>query len=126
LLKKNPKDTGSWIELGAYQKMIGDYDGATISWSYVNKIAPTDYVSLGNLGNLFAYYLHDNLQSEKYYKQAIVNGPTQVYLYVQLAEIYRDIWGDKPRAIAILEQGLAKNPGDENLTKIEVCILYWN
>ena len=48
-LKKNPADFDSWIDLGTYQKMAGDFAGAVISWKYASRLAPGDYISLGNL-----------------------------------------------------------------------------
>ncbi len=119
LLKTNPANFPVWMDLAMYQKLGGDYDGAIISWKYAGRLAPTDFVSLGNLGNLYAYYLKDNGQAEIYYKQAIVKGPTQVYLYVQLAEVYTDIFKDMDKALAIITQGLTKIPNDPNLLQLQ-------
>ena len=119
LLKKNPADISSWVNLGIYQKMTGDYDGAVLSWTYAHKLLPTDFISLGNLGNLYAYYIHDNAKAEMYYKQALVNCPTQAYLYIQLAEVYRDIFQDITKARAIVDQGFAKIPDDANLLSLK-------
>lgn len=113
-LKKNSKDLSKWLDLGIYQKMAGDYEGATISWKYVASVS-SDYVALGNLGNLYAYYLNDKNLSVSYYKQAIKNGPTQVYLYTQLADVYKDVFKDVSKARAIIEEGLKKVSGDKVL-----------
>lgn len=121
-LKENPAYVEAWIDLGIYQKMAGDYDGAVISWKYASKLSPTDYVSLGNLGNLYAYFLKDNAQAEVYYKQAISKGSTQVYLYTQLAEVYRDIFKDLDKALAIVTQGLSKIPNDPNLLDLQYSL----
>ena len=91
-LKSNSKNWDNWINLGIYQKMAGDYDGAVLSWKYARALSPTDYVSVANLGNLYAYFLKDNGMAETYYKEAISKGPLQPYLYTQLAEIYRDVF----------------------------------
>jgi hypothetical protein len=118
-LKQNPADFNSWINLGISQKEGGDYEGAVISWSYASKIAPSDYISLANIGNLYAYFLKDNGQAEVYYKQAISRSPSINYLYVQLAEIYRDIFKDLDKAMAIVDQGLSKIPNDPNLLQLK-------
>lgn len=101
-----------WIDLGMYQKMAGDYEGAKISWEYVSKRAPTDFISRGNLGFLFAYHLKNNAMAEMYYKEAISKDPKQTYLYIQLAEVYRDVFGDVSKAKGIIDQGLKVMPGD--------------
>jgi hypothetical protein len=118
-LKKNPADFNSWLNLGMYQKMAGDYIGASISWQYASKLAPTDFISLSDLGNLYAYYLNDKVKGEAYYKAAIVNGPTQGNIYIQLAEVYRDLFGDKNKALAIINQGLVKIPNDQVLLQFK-------
>lgn len=122
MLKKNPADFYAWLDLGIYQKMAGDYEGVIISWTYVGRLAPTDYISRGNLGNLYAYYLKDLAKAEVYYKQAISYGPTQAILYIQLAEVYRDLFQDKAKARAILDQGLSKIPNDPNLLQLKASL----
>lgn len=121
-LKANTQDVLAWLDLGMYQKMAGDYEGAAISWKYVTKISPTDYISRGNLGNLYAYFLKDNGQAEVYYKEAIVKNPTQVYLYTQLAEVYRDIFKDLNKAKAIIDEGLTKVPNNPNLLQFKALL----
>ena len=121
-LKKDPSDFSAWLNLAIYQKMAGDYEGAVLSWQYASKIAPTDYIALGNLGNLYAYFLKDNVKSEMYYKEAISRAPMQAYLYEQLGEVYRDILKDKIKALAITELGLSKIPGDQNLIQLKASL----
>ena len=121
-LSKKPEYWAAWIDLGIYYKMAGDYDGAVISWKYARKLSPTDYISPANLGNLYAYFLKDNGQAEIYYKEAISKGPTQAYLYTQLAEVYRDIFKDLDKARAIIVQGLSKIPNDPNLLQLQASL----
>ena len=121
-LKNNPANLSAWIDLGIYQKQAGDYEGAILSWKYAGKLSPTDYVSRANLGNLYAYFLKDNAQAEIYYKDAISKGSTQVYLYTQLAEVYRDVFNNLDKARAIVAQGLSKVPNDPNLLQMEASL----
>lgn len=114
-LKKDSDNLLAWINLGLYQKMIGDYIGAILSWKYVSLRSPTDYISTGNLGDLYAYYLKDKLTAEKYYKKAILNAPNQAYLYAQLSAVYRDVFGDIAKARSIIDEGLSKIPNDQGL-----------
>ncbi|OHB09637.1 MAG: hypothetical protein A3I21_01985, partial [Candidatus Zambryskibacteria bacterium RIFCSPLOWO2_02_FULL_39_69] len=118
-LKKNPADFPAWLDLAMYQKMAGDYQGSVISWTYAGKLMPSNPVSFGNLGNLYAYFLHDKTKAEMYYKQAISKGPTQIYLYGQLVEVYLDIFHDTNKARAIIDQGLLKMPNDPNLLQMK-------
>ncbi len=117
-LKKDSTDLKKWIDLGIYQKMIGDYQGAVASWQYVTKVADKDFIASGNLGNMYAYQLKDMVKAEQYYNQAIKNAPTQIYLYFQLAEAFRDVSKDIPRAKAVVERGLVANPGNTELVAL--------
>lgn len=122
LLKNTPSNFPAWLDLASYQKMAGDYEGAVLSWQYAGKLAPRDYISLGNLGNLYAYYLKDNAKAELYYKQAISRNPMQSYLYAQLAEVYIDVFKNIEKARAILDQGLSKIPNDPNLLEFKASL----
>jgi predicted Zn-dependent protease len=122
LLKKDSKNLSAWIDLGIYQKIGGDFDGAILSWKYVGAIADKDSVAYGNIGNLYAYYLKDNAQAEMYYKKAIANGPMNVNLYIQFAEVYRDVFGDIQKARDIIAQGLTKIPNDESLLQMQASL----
>ncbi len=113
-LKKDPTNIANWIQLGVDQKIAGDYDGAIISWKYASDVS-SDSISLGNLGQLYAYYLKDNAMAEVYYKKAISRSPTQAYLYVQLSDVYKLIFKDDAKALQILNDGLKQIPNDSSL-----------
>lgn len=117
-LSKDPKQFNAWIDMGVYHKVAGDYVGAKIYWDYAGKLAPTDFISFGNLGNMYAYQLKDMVKAEQYYNQAIKNAPTQIYLYFQLAEAFRDVSKDIPKAKAVVERGLVANPGNTELISL--------
>ena len=118
-LKKDPLKIEYWIDLGTYHKVAGDFSGAKIYWDYAGKISPTNFVSFGNLGNMYAYQLKDMVQAEKYYNQAIKNGPTQIYLYFQLAEAFRDVSKDITKARAVINRGLVANPNNAELLALK-------
>ena len=109
-LEENPAQADKWLELGTSRKMVEDYEGARQAWEYVEKLSPTDFVSPANLGFLYGYYLKDLVRAEAEFKKAAKNGPTQVYIYIQTFEFYRDIVGDKTKAYAVLDQGIKNNP----------------
>lgn len=121
-LKKDNTQLDKWLELGRYYKMAGDFTGASISWTYVSKVAPSDYVSLGNLGDLYSYYIKDKNKGEEYYKSAISNAPTQSYLYVQLASVYKDVFKDTIKAREIIDLGLTRIPNDKALLSAKSSI----
>ncbi len=121
-IRKTPTYLAGYVDLGIYEKMAGDYQAALLYWQYAGRLQSSNFVSFGNIGDLYAYYLHDATQSETYYKQAISKGPTQVYLYVQLVAVYRDVFHDLTRARAIIEQGLLQVPNDSNLLQLKASL----
>ncbi len=121
-LKKDSRDLASWLDLGLYQKMAGDFQGAVLSWKYVSDVSSSDFISLGNLGDLYAYYLKDKNLSETYYKRAINNGPKQAYLYLQLAGVYKDVFKDLNKANAIIDEGIKKIPDDKSLVQYKTSL----
>ncbi|MHB1316560.1 MAG: tetratricopeptide repeat protein [Minisyncoccota bacterium] len=118
-LKKDVKKFDYWVDLGIYHKVAGDYVGAKIYWDYAGKLSPTNFISFGNLGNMYAYQLKDMVNAEKYYNQAIKNGPTQIYLYFQLAEAYRDVSKNMTKARATVDLGLKANPNNPELLALK-------
>lgn len=119
ILKSDPTNFSAWIDLGIYYKMIGDLQGAIDIWTYATKLSPTSFIAFGNLGNLYAYNLKDMAMADNYYRQAISKDTSQVYLYIQLAEAYRDVSNDKSRALEVVSQGLSANPNNPVLLSLK-------
>lgn len=110
-LKVDTKNILLWIDLGLWRKAINDYEGAIEAWEYVASIAPQNSIALNNLGDLYGYYLKNAPKAEGYFLRAIRNEPNNVYLYFKTAEFYRDIAKDNAKVRAILQKGVAANPG---------------
>ena len=121
-LKGDPSQFAPWINLGLEYQAAGDYRAAADAWTYVGKLYPSDYISFGNLGDLYAYYLKNNAMAEISFLAAIKNGPTQINLYFQLEDLYYNIMKDPAKAKAIVEQGLKANPGNKPLTDLLATI----
>jgi len=121
-LKKNAANFPDWINLGMYEKMAGDYQGALLTWQYAARLAPSSYIPPADIGNLYVYFLSDTVKGEDYFKQAIAKGPDQSNLYIQLAEVYRDFDKDLTKARALVDQGLAKIPNDPGLLDMKASL----
>src|SRR3989344_422819 len=65
LIEKKYDYIEAWYDLGAYRKLIGDYDGAIEAYNFVIKIRPKDEIAYVNLGDLYGFYLKDYENSEK-------------------------------------------------------------
>ena len=77
-----------WLELAAYRKLIGDYDGAIEAWNFLSLIRPKNFVSYNNLGDLYAFNLKDYEKGEQNFLQSISNNPQNINAYMQLITIY--------------------------------------
>lgn len=119
VLKKDPTLFASWIELGTYHKIAGDFEGAKIYWQYAGVLGPNNFVSFANLGDLYAYYLKDVAMAERMYLKAIENAPRQTSLYISLATVYKDVSKDMDKAKKIIERGLSVAPQDKSLLEFQ-------
>ena len=117
-LTKNPDFFNGWIQLGLLKKGIGDYIGARDAWEYAGMIRAKNSVSFGNLGELYANYLHKPEQAEQNFKRAITNDPADWAKYISLADLYTNVMTAKSaEAPGVLLGGIKKNPDDKNLRR---------
>lgn len=114
-LKADKTLVNDWILLGVYRKIIGDYFGAAEVWEYAGKISPGAYMPFNNLGDLYAYYLKDSKKAEQNFQTAIKKGQNQIHIYRSFYEFYRYVVKNDTKAKAVLEQGIAANPGESSL-----------
>src|SRR3989338_9671464 len=88
-LQGNPELITSWLTLGIYRKVLGDYKAAEEIWLYVTKKWPSQYIAYNNLGDLYKEYLKDYPKSEKAFKAVIAKKPDYIPGYVNLSDLYR-------------------------------------
>jgi tetratricopeptide (TPR) repeat protein len=123
-VKENPDYFFGWIQIGLLKKVIGDYEGARDAWEYAGLLRPENSLSFGNLGELYWRYLPDYPRSERNFKTAIANKPSDVGFYVSLSDLYFYSYKEKAElADDILLQGLAKNPESIDLVR-HLAFLY--
>ncbi|MBI3631184.1 MAG: hypothetical protein HY221_02505 [Candidatus Sungbacteria bacterium] len=117
-VKANPAFFNGWIHIGLLKKNIGDFEGARDVWEYAGVIEPLNSLSFANLGDLYWRYLHDYPRAEKNLKISIAHKPSDTATYITLADLYYYSYTEKASlAPQPLLDGLAANPGDENLMR---------
>jgi tetratricopeptide (TPR) repeat protein len=115
-LKIHPEKAEEWNNLAIFRKNINDYEAAAEIWEYLVWLQPTNVVALGNLGDLYHFYLRDYPKSEKNFLAAIALEPTNLTLYRGLHELYRYSYKrDTSAAADILKTGLQKIPDNIDL-----------
>lgn len=117
-LENNPDSYDDWISLGLQRKMIEDYIGVELAWEYAKYLEPDKFLAWSNLGDLYAYYLKDNVKAEENYIGAIERGSTQVFIYFKIAEFYTDFLNNKEKAIEFVKIGLKYSPNSEDLKNL--------
>jgi tetratricopeptide (TPR) repeat protein len=117
-LADNPKNYDQWLILGIHYKTAEDYLGSKECWEYAHYLFPNDFRPLGNLGDLYTYYLKDYAKAEDYFLQAIEKAPNQIYLYRNLYELYRYGLKDDVKAKEILRKGIENNPKASDLREL--------
>lgn len=120
LLKKDGSDSNSWLVLGNYRKMAGDYDGAIEAWNYSALLSPTNSIVFYNLGDLYGFYLKNLPKAEENFLKSIQNAQYDASAYVSLADIY---WYANPgvkqdRIEKLLEKGTADAAGGQNKSAV--------
>lgn len=118
-LEKDPGVFIKWVDLGLQWQALQDYEGAQEAWEYATALQPENSVAYGNLGNLYGYYLKDSKKAEENFLTALKNGPAEIYLYFQTADFYVQVIKDKNKAIAIVEEGIKRNPGSKELKTLK-------
>ena len=117
LIKQDYNTIYPWFDLGAYRKLIGDYDGAIEAWNFAITAWPKDFVAYHNLGGLYGFTLKNYPKSEEYFLKSIEVNPGNISGYLELADLYEYAYAAKAdQAEVILLKGLENNPGEANLT----------
>ncbi|MFH0846417.1 MAG: hypothetical protein V1851_03410 [Patescibacteria group bacterium] len=114
-LKNNPNVYEDWIALGLQYKGIDDYEGARLTWEYATYLNPDKFLAWGNLGDLYAFYIRDNVKAEQAYIKAIENGSHQVVLYFKISEFYTEFLNNPERARELVNIGIKQNPDSQEL-----------
>ncbi len=115
-LKTDPKNWNFWMEIGQLKKFFNNYNGAVAVYEYAKTINPEEPLVYYNLANLYGSYLRDYPKAEEYYLKALDYGPSDEYIYLGLAEFYRDFYTAKSDLTDdVLLQGLKEIPNNPNL-----------
>lgn len=115
-LREDPTLYASWLDLGSYRKLAGDFTGAEEIWLYMAAHWPEDRAAYENLGDLYHLYIRDYPRAERYYRAAIERDDTYPELYVKFHELYALSWAEKKDlADEILLEGIEKLPGHVGL-----------
>ncbi len=115
MLRANYNYANPWYDLGAYRKLIGDYDGAIADWTFVTKIRPNDYVALHDLGDIYAF-LKEYPKAESFYLASIDKNAQNIDAYVEVASIYQyNDTANSDLIVPLLLRGIAANPNDPRL-----------
>lgn len=112
-LKKDPSSYVNWSDLAMRFKMLGDYKTAEEIWLYLSQAAPRVSDAFINLGDLYAYYFHDNAKAEPMFLKAVAAAPRSLESYNRLVDFYVTALNDKPSAAKFLKASIAKYPDME-------------
>lgn len=95
LLEEKNNPYSSWIDIGMYKKVLGDYKGAEEAW--MNAVTLTDRPDLayGNLANIYFYNIKNYDLAEEYYQKAIEISVNPFTYREGLSDLYRYIKTDK-------------------------------
>src|SRR3989344_5920346 len=119
LIQGNYDYLQAWLQLGLLRNSVGDYEGAIEAWKFATLIRPQNSMAFLNLGDLYGWYLKDNIKAEQYLLAGIAAEPNIVYPYYKTYEFYADILKDAVKAKKVLQDGIASNPdSSQDLQKL--------
>lgn len=117
-LADHPESFDSWMTLGLYYKLIGDYKGAADAWTYASLLRPADSLTFSNLADLYAYFLKDPALAEKNFLLAIEKDRYTPYHYQRAYSFYTDVKKDPVKALAVVKDGIKWNPSSGELASL--------
>ena len=118
MTQDTPGYIAAWLQLAILKKGIGDYEGSRDIWVYVTVLRPHEITAFLNLGDLHTNYLKDYPKAEQYLRTAIQVNPKEEMAYIRLSQLYWFFYKEKAgMAEQVLQEGLAANPGNVNLSK---------
>ena len=131
-LRADPKAFNAWLELGKVHKNLNAFEKARDAWNRLGEVSPKNSISFGNVGDLYAWFLHNPKKGEENYLIAIKNEPGEINFRRNLAEIYaklmypnsqdpQQLAGQKDKIIPLLEEAVAKASAD--VEKAEMAAL---
>jgi len=104
----------AWLEIASAQKLIGDYERVEKLWLWFTEVYPGNSISPANLGDFYKSFVVDREKSEKYYQIALEREEHDFQIYYGFYELYRYVFEDEDKAIAVLEDGIKNNPDSKN------------
>lgn len=126
LATEDPKSVDHWLDIGLVKKTFNNYEGARDVWEHAKTINSDHPIAYANLAKLYGFYLNDLEKAEKNYQEALDLDPNADYLYLGLAELYRDAMNLKKDLVDdVLLAGLKHLPGHASLMT-ELATFYQN
>lgn len=117
--QKKPNDYSVLMQIAFYREHLGDPNTAINAYIKAGEVSPNNFLSFGNLGNLYVE-LGDYDRAEAAYKKALANDLQKGYLYRNLIDLYNQHMSAKKAEIEkILKEGLAI---PENSNSVELMI----
>lgn len=90
-LKANPEAFNAWLDLGKVHKNLNQFEKARDAWVRLGEVSPLNSISFGNLGDLYAWFLHEPEKGEQAYLMALKNEDDDINFYRNLAELYEKL-----------------------------------
>ncbi len=111
---ENPKDSQAWFDFAHTKEFLNDHAGAAAAWEKSFELQPYNFITSGNLGNVYEYFLKDYPKSEFYYLKSLEVKPDNRSAYDGLADLYRYNWSGKadllePLLLAAIEKDPTNN-----------------
>lgn len=116
-IKADQETLDDVLTLGVSYYNLGKYDEAIDAYNQALGIDPQNIRAYVNLGNTYRDKA-EYRKAEENYRKALSLDPSNINIYSNLAVMFMVLENNKTEAIKIINEGLAKNPGNEVLQRL--------
>jgi tetratricopeptide (TPR) repeat protein len=110
----NREDAKAWFDFGYAKEFLNDHEGATRAWEKSFALQPLNFMTAGNLANVYQYFLKDYPKAEFYYLKALEVKPDYTSAYQGLSDLYRFNWQEEEDKVEpLLQEALEKDPANQ-------------
>ncbi|MAF13929.1 MAG: hypothetical protein CMI53_03480 [Parcubacteria group bacterium] len=120
-LEQNQNNPDLFLKLGSLKKNAGDYLGAEEAWLKAVELRPLGSIAFGNLADLYTNFLQDSDKATSAYESVLENTqgePKNIFYYRNYFDFALFNLEDKEKAVAVMLDGIANNPGNSELPAV--------
>lgn len=120
-----PENAQLWFLFGYNKEFLNDHEGAVLAWERAFELQPQNFVTAGNLGNTYQYFLKNYPKAEFFYQRSLELQPTYTTAYQGLVDLYRYNWKENQAKIEPLLLSAIANDSENALAFLTTLVEFF-